>query len=45
MAGTEIAAPLVSIFSTPKNNKMPRQIFLLTDGDVSSPQHVIEFVA
>jgi uncharacterized protein with von Willebrand factor type A (vWA) domain len=45
MGGTEIDAPLLEVFSQAKRNNMPRQIFLLTDGDVSNPQQVIQLVA
>jgi hypothetical protein len=38
MGGTEIDEPLFFIFKQPKQKNMPRQIFLLTDGDVSNAQ-------
>jgi uncharacterized protein with von Willebrand factor type A (vWA) domain len=34
MGGTEIEAALLSIFTQTKQKNMPRQIFLLTDGEV-----------
>jgi hypothetical protein len=45
MGGTEIGKPLLAVFTQTKRNNMPRQIFLLTDGDVSNPQQVIQLVA
>lgn len=37
MGGTEILAPLNSIFKKPAEPKYPRQLFILTDGEVSNP--------
>jgi Ca-activated chloride channel family protein len=45
MDGTQIDAPLHAVFNQAKRNNMPRQILLLTDGDVSNPQQVIQLVA
>eukprot|EP01122_Echinamoeba_exundans_P011368 TRINITY_DN4497_c0_g2_i2.p1 TRINITY_DN4497_c0_g2~~TRINITY_DN4497_c0_g2_i2.p1 ORF type:complete len:779 (+),score=206.84 TRINITY_DN4497_c0_g2_i2:241-2577(+) len=42
MGGTEILAPLRSIFQQPADPKYPRQLFLLTDGEVSDPSSCIQ---
>jgi uncharacterized protein YegL len=42
--GTNIIAPLMSIFQEKPKNGIPRQIFLLTDGEVTNPQKCIDAV-
>ena len=44
MGGTEIAQPLQAIFATKILPGYPRQVFLLTDGEVSNTDSVIELV-
>lgn len=41
LGGTEILEPLQDIFATPVDNEFPRQVFLLTDGDVNNREKVI----
>ena len=44
MGGTEIYDPIFTILSTKRLKKHPRTLFLLTDGDVSNPDKVINLV-
>lgn len=44
MGGTEILTPLQTILSREVIEGYPRQIFLLTDGDISNTNSVIELV-
>jgi hypothetical protein len=44
MGGTNILAPLVSLFKTKPKEGIPRQIFLLTDGEVTNTQECIDVV-
>lgn len=44
LGGTEIERPLMSIFKSPVIEGYPKQIFLLTDGEVSNTEVVIELV-
>lgn len=44
LGGTEILSPLREVFSQPLIKGYPRQIFLLTDGEVSNTQDVIDLV-
>ncbi|KAL6055822.1 von Willebrand factor A domain-containing protein 5A [Balamuthia mandrillaris] len=44
LGGTSILPPLRHIFGTDSNPDYPRQIFLLTDGDVDNTDEVISFV-
>jgi hypothetical protein len=44
LGGTEILNPLMSIFGEKPKEGIPRQIFLLTDGEVSNTAHCIEAV-
>ncbi|CDW77144.1 von willebrand factor a domain-containing protein 5a-like [Stylonychia lemnae] len=44
MGGTEIAQPLQEIFSQIPDEILPRQIFLLTDGEVANTQEVIHLI-
>ncbi|CDW72317.1 UNKNOWN [Stylonychia lemnae] len=44
MGGTEIAQPLFEIFSQIPDENLPRHIYLLTDGEVSNTEEVIELV-
>lgn len=44
MGGTEIEQPLRAIFNTPVIPNYPKQVFLLTDGDVSNTDRVIKLV-
>jgi hypothetical protein len=36
MGGTKILEPMTEIFSWPLDEKLPRQIYLLTDGEVEN---------
>jgi len=36
MGGTKILEPMNEIFSWPLDEKLPRQIYLLTDGEVEN---------
>ena len=42
LGGTEILAPLKAVFSQPLIKGYPRQVFLLTDGEVGNTQQVID---
>ena len=42
MGGTDIFRPLTSVLKETTNEKYPRNIFLLTDGEVNEPAKVIE---
>lgn len=44
MGGTEIMAPLTVIFKTQTIANYPKQIFLLTDGDVDNTDKIIKLV-
>ncbi|KAK3723599.1 hypothetical protein QZH41_019314 [Actinostola sp. cb2023] len=44
LGGTEILAPFQDVFSQPLIKGYPRQVFLLTDGEVGNTQQVIELV-
>lgn len=44
LGGTEILAPLNWVFSQPLVKGHPRQLFLLTDGEVGNTQQVIDLV-
>jgi uncharacterized protein with von Willebrand factor type A (vWA) domain len=44
LGGTEIEAPLRSILQSPVIEGYPKQIFLLTDGEVTNTQRVIDLV-
>lgn len=44
MGGTEIAAPLKEILSRPIVKGNPRQIFLLTDGEVNNPREIMKLI-
>lgn len=44
LGGTEILAPLEWVFSQPLVKGHPRQLFLLTDGEVGNTQQVINLV-
>lgn len=44
LGGTEIEAPLKDILQSPVIDGYPKQIFLLTDGEVGSTQRVIDLV-
>jgi hypothetical protein len=41
LGGTEIESPLSDIFSSPIIEGYPKQIFLLTDGQVSNTERVV----
>ncbi|XP_031572137.1 von Willebrand factor A domain-containing protein 5A-like [Actinia tenebrosa] len=45
LGGTEILRPLQDVFSEPLIKGYPRQVFLLTDGEVGNTQQVIDLVA
>ncbi|OQV13305.1 putative von Willebrand factor A domain-containing protein 5A [Hypsibius exemplaris] len=44
LGGTEILEPLKKIFSAPPQSGFSRQLFVLTDGDVTNTEEVIELV-
>eukprot|EP01114_Cavostelium_apophysatum_P024203 TRINITY_DN940_c0_g1_i3.p1 TRINITY_DN940_c0_g1~~TRINITY_DN940_c0_g1_i3.p1 ORF type:complete len:876 (-),score=276.34 TRINITY_DN940_c0_g1_i3:53-2680(-) len=44
MGGTEILPPLQAIFNEKPKEGIPRQVFILTDGEVSNTQQCIECV-
>lgn len=44
LGGTEILRPLEEIFRVPEKPGVPRQVILLTDGEVSNTEQVIQFV-
>lgn len=44
MGGTEIYRPLKDIFNEPVDEKLPRHIYLLTDGAVSDTSKVVELI-
>ena len=44
MGGTELLEPLQKVFSMPSKNGLPKQVFVLTDGAVSSTWAVIKEV-
>eukprot|EP00746_Dinoflagellata_sp_MGD_P002856 gnl/MRDRNA2_/MRDRNA2_105586_c0_seq1.p1 gnl/MRDRNA2_/MRDRNA2_105586_c0~~gnl/MRDRNA2_/MRDRNA2_105586_c0_seq1.p1 ORF type:complete len:900 (-),score=159.00 gnl/MRDRNA2_/MRDRNA2_105586_c0_seq1:146-2845(-) len=44
MGGTEILSPLKFVHSMPLKHGFSRQVFLLTDGQVSNEQQIIDFV-
>ena len=44
MGGTDILEPLRDIFSTPPSHEYPRTLFLLTDGEVSNAEAVINLI-
>ena len=44
MGGTEIYGPLQFIYAQSPLPEYPRNVFLITDGDVSSPQIVIDLI-
>src|SRR5690606_9825868 len=45
LAGTDILPPLQRILGQPANPDYPRQIFVLTDGEVNNTPQVIEYVS
>jgi len=45
MGGTEILDPLKAVFKKPPKPGMPRQVFLITDGEVGNTNQVIQLVA
>ena len=44
MGGTEILAPLQDVYADPVDLKLPRQIYLLTDGAVNNTKKIVELV-
>ncbi|XP_076097572.1 von Willebrand factor A domain-containing protein 5A-like isoform X2 [Mytilus galloprovincialis] len=44
MGGTDILSPLSAIYSMENNKDYPRQIFLLTDGEVGNTEAVVNLV-
>lgn len=44
MGGTEVLQPLEAILQRPPRPELPRQVFLLTDGQVSNTEAVIKLV-
>jgi hypothetical protein len=41
LIGTDILPPLLAILAKPSHPKFPRQIFILTDGEVNDTEKVI----
>ena len=44
MGGTEIYKPLVDIFKQPINIELPRNLYLLTDGEVFDTESIIDLI-
>jgi hypothetical protein len=44
LGGTEIVQPLLSIFNEKPKPGIPRQVFLLTDGEVTNTEEVINYL-
>jgi len=44
MGGTEIYQPLQNIFNDEIDYKYPRIVFLITDGEVSNPDIIVELI-
>ncbi|EGG14074.1 type A von Willebrand factor domain-containing protein [Cavenderia fasciculata] len=44
LGGTELLPPIKSILSKPYDPQYPRQVFILTDGEVSERDQLIDFV-
>ncbi|KYQ92281.1 type A von Willebrand factor domain-containing protein [Tieghemostelium lacteum] len=44
LGGTELLAPIKDIFNSPYDPEYPRQVFILTDGEVDEKQSLINFV-
>jgi hypothetical protein len=44
MGGTEIFAPLQSIYSIKTSKDLPRCLYLLTDGAVFNPEKVVNLI-
>jgi Ca-activated chloride channel family protein len=44
LGGTEILSPLKAILEKKPNPELPRQLFVLTDGQVTNTQHVISLI-
>jgi len=44
LGGTEILAPLRVVLEKPVDPKLPRQVFVLTDGEVTNTEAVLELV-
>ena len=42
MGGTEIMGPLMAVYGREVDDMYPRNIYLLTDGGVGNPQHIID---
>ncbi|KAN0029598.1 hypothetical protein ACTA71_007730 [Dictyostelium dimigraforme] len=45
LGGTELLPPLIDILSSPFDPEYPRQVFILTDGEVSERDRLIDYVA
>lgn len=44
MGGTEIYKPLKDIFNEPLDEKLPRHIYLLINGEVSNTEQVVDLI-
>ena len=42
LGGTELYAPIEYVLSQPHNNECPKNVFVLTDGDISDTQRVLD---
>ncbi|KAM9992593.1 hypothetical protein ACTFIY_010043 [Dictyostelium cf. discoideum] len=45
LGGTELLPPMVDILSSPYDPEYPRQVFILTDGEISERDKLIDYVA
>ncbi|KAM9979844.1 hypothetical protein ACTFIZ_006106 [Dictyostelium cf. discoideum] len=45
LGGTELLPPMVDILSSPNDPEYPRQVFILTDGEISERDKLIDYVA
>ncbi len=44
MGGTKIFEPMSEVFSWPLDKNLPRQIYLLTDGEVENTKAVVNLI-
>ncbi|KAN0028067.1 hypothetical protein ACTFIV_009896 [Dictyostelium citrinum] len=45
LGGTELLPPMMDILSAPYDPEYPRQVFILTDGEISERDRLIDYVA
>ncbi|EFA84707.1 type A von Willebrand factor domain-containing protein [Heterostelium album PN500] len=45
LGGTELLPPIQAIISQPVDSQYPRQVFILTDGEVSQRDELVDYVA